>query len=176
MTGLRRGEALGLRWADLDLERARLSVRRSLVPINGTVEVHEPKTSRGRRVVALDPFTVSVLNTWSRCQKEEHLEWGPAWTDSGLVFTRTDGKLIHPERVSKAFRARVKKSGLPPIHLHDLRHTHATLALAAGVHPKVVSDRLGHATVAITLDIYSHAVPALSEEAAATVAALVMGG
>jgi integrase/predicted RNA-binding Zn-ribbon protein involved in translation (DUF1610 family) len=176
MTGLRRGEALGLRWADLDLERARLSVRRSLVPINGTVEVHEPKTSRGRRLVALDPFTVSVLRAWSRRQKEEHLEWGPAWIDSGLLFTRTDGKLIHPERVSKAFRARVKKTGLPQIHLHDLRHTHATLALAAGVHPKVVSDRLGHATVAITLDIYSHAVPALSEEAAATVAALVMGG
>jgi integrase len=175
MTGLRRGEALALRWGDLDLERARLSVRRSLVPINGTVEVHEPKTSRGRRLVALDPFTVSVLKAWGRRQKEEHLEWGPAWTDSGLLFTRADGKLIHPERVSKAFRARVKKTGLPQIHLHDLRHTHATLALAAGVHPKVVSDRLGHATVAITLDIYSHVIPALSEEAAATVAALVMG-
>jgi integrase len=175
MTGLRRGEALALRWGDLDLERARLSVRRSLVPINGTVEVHEPKTSRGRRLVALDPFTVSVLQAWSRRQKEEHLEWGPAWSDSGLVFTRADGKLIHPERVSKAFRAAVKRSGLPQIHLHDLRHTHATLALAAGVHPKVVSDRLGHATVAITLDIYSHAIPALSEQAAATVAALVMG-
>ena len=175
MTGLRRGEALGLRWADVDLERSRLSVRRSLVPINGTVEVHEPKTSRGRRLVALDPFTVAVLRAWSRRQKEERLEWGPAWTDSGLIFTRADGKLIHPERVSKAFRAAVKKTGLPQIHLHDLRHTHATLALAAGVHPKVVSDRLGHATVAITLDIYSHAIPALSEEAAATVAALVMG-
>ena len=175
MTGLRRGEALALRWADVDLERARLSVRRSLVPINGTVEVHEPKTSRGRRLVALDPFTVSVLKTWSRRQKEERLEGCPAWTDSGLVFTRADGKLIHPERVSKAFRARVKKTGLPQINLHDIRHTHATLALAAGVHPKVVSDRLGHATVAITLDIYSHVIPALSEEAAATVAALVMG-
>ena len=175
MTGLRRGEALALRWTDIDLERARLSVRRSFVPINGMVEVHEPKTSRGRRLVALDPFTVSVLKMWSRRQKEERLERGPVWTDSGLVFTRPDGKLIHPERVSKAFRVAVKRSGLPPIHLHDLRHTHATLALAAGVHPKVVSDRLGHATVAITLDIYSHAIPALSEEAAATVAALVMG-
>ena len=129
MTGLRRGEALALRWTDVDLERARLSVRRSLVPINGTVEVHEPKTSRGRRLVALDPFTVSVLRAWSRRQKEERLEWGPDWTDSGLVFTRPDGKLIHPERVSKAFRAAVKKTGLPQIHLHDLRHTHATLAL-----------------------------------------------
>jgi integrase len=175
MTGLRRGEALALRWVDVDLDRARLSVRRSLVPINGTVEVHEPKTSRGRRLVALDPFTVSVLKAWGRRQKEEHLEWGPAWTDSGLLFTRADGKLIHPERVSKAFRAAVKKNGLPQIHLHDLRHTHATLALEAGVHPKVVSDRLGHSTVAITLDIYSHVIPALSEEAAATVAAMVMG-
>ena len=93
MTGLRRGEALALRWADVDLERARLSVRRSLVPINGTVEVHEPKTSRGRRLVALDPFTVSVLRAWSCRQKEERLESGPAWTDSGLVFTRTGGKV-----------------------------------------------------------------------------------
>ena len=175
MTGLRRGEALALRWTDVDLERARVSVRRSLVPINGTVEVHEPKTSRGQRLVALDPFTVSVLKAWSRRQKEERLEGGPAWTDSGLVFTRADGKLIHPERLSKGFRVAVKKSGLRQIHLHDLRHTHATLALEAGVHPKVVSDRLGHSTVAITLDIYSHAIPALSEEAAATVAALVMG-
>ena len=125
--------------------------------------------------MALDPFTVSMLKVWSRRQKGERLEWGPAWADSGLVFTRTDGKLIHPERVSKAFRMAVKKTGLPQIHLHDLRHTHATLALEASVHPKVVSDRLGHATVAITLDINSHAIPALSEEAAATVAALVMG-
>jgi integrase len=175
MTGLRRGEALALRWTDVDLERARLSVRRSLVPINGTIEVHEPKTSRGRRLVALDPFTVSVLKAWSHRQIEERLQWGSAWTDSGLVFTRPDGKLIHPERVTKAFRAAVKKTGLPQIHLHDLRHTHATLALAAGVHPKVVCDRLGHSTVAITLDIYSHVIPALSEEAAATVAAMVMG-
>ena len=175
MTGLRRGEALALHWSDLDLERARLSVRRSLVPINGTVEVHEPKTSRGRRLVALDPFTVLTLRAWGRRQKEERLESGPDWTDSGLVFTRPDGNLIHPERVSKAFQVAVKKSGLPRIHLHDLRHTHATLALAAGINPKVVSDRLGHATVAITLDIYSHAIPALSEEAAVTVAALVMG-
>jgi integrase len=92
-----------------------------------------------------------------------------------LVFTRPDGKLVHPERVSKAFRAAVKRTGLPQIHLHDLRHTHATLALEAGIHPKVVSDRLGHSTVAITLDIYSHVISALSEEAAATVAAMVMG-
>ena len=125
--------------------------------------------------MALDPFTVSVLKAWSRRQKEERLEWGPAWSDSGLVFTRADGKLVHPERVSKAFSATVKRTGLPQIHLHDLRHTHATLALEAGVHPKVVSERLGHSTVAITMDIYSNAIPALSEEAAATVAALVMG-
>ncbi len=175
MTGLRRGEALALRWQDVDLDRARLSVCRSLVPINGAVEVHEPKTSRGRRLVALDPFTVSVLKTWGRRQKEERLEWGPAWTDCGLVFTREDGKLIHPERVTKAFCAAVGRSGLPPIHLHGLRHTHATLALEAGVHPKVVSDRLGHATVSITLDTYSHVIPALSAQAATTVAALVVG-
>ena len=101
------------------------------------------------------------------------MAWGPAYQDSGLVVTREDGSLVHPDRFTQMFDKHVKNSGLPRIRLHDLRHTHATLALAAGVHPKVVSDRLGHATVAFTLDVYPHAVPALQEEAAERVAALV---
>jgi integrase len=174
-TGMRRGEVLGLQWPDVDLARARVAVRRSLVTVGHQVVVSEPKTAKGRRSVALDPATVATLKAWRKVQATERLAWGPAWTDSGLVFTREDGRPLHPREVTRAFTRHVLAAGLPIIRLHDLRHTHATLALAAGVHPKVVQERLGHANIAITLDTYSHAVPALEEQAARTVAALVFG-
>lgn len=104
------------------------------------------------------------------------MQSGPAdWPDHDLVFTREDGALVHPERLTRMFEAHARAAGLPRIRLHDLRHTHATLALAAGVHPKVVSERLGHSSISITLDTYSHAVPAMQEEAAERVAAVVFG-
>jgi len=173
MTGMRRGEALGLRWEDVDLEAGRLSVRRALIPNGAVVVISEPKTARGRRSVALDPETVEVLKRQAGQQLADQLKKGDEWSDSGLVFTKEDGAAWHPEVVSRFFRGTVKRSRLPEIRLHDLRHTHATLALRAGIHPKVVSERLGHATIAITLDTYSHAVPAMQEEAAARIAELV---
>ena len=173
MTGMRRGEALGLRWTDVDLENARLSVRRALIPTNREVVVSEPKTAKGRRVVALDPVTVEVLKAQAARQLDEQSEWDEAWVETGLVFTAENGAALDPESVSRYWRQAVKKAMLPTIRLHDLRHTHATLALQAGVHPKVVSERLGHATVSITLDTYSHAIPAMQEEAAALIAGLV---
>jgi len=173
MSGMRRGEALGLRWRDVDLENARLSVRRALIPINREVVVSEPKTAKGRRVIALDPGTVEVLKGQAACQLGEQQEWDDAWVETGLVFTQENGVALDPESVSRYFRQAVKQSMLPQIRLHDLRHTHATLALQAGVHPKVVSERLGHATVSITLDTYSHAIPAMQEEAAEMIAELV---
>ena len=100
-------------------------------------------------------------------------QFGEGWSDSGYLCTKEDGQPYHPEVVSRYFRQAVKKAMLPMIRLHDLRHTHATLALQAGIHPKVVSERLGHATVSITLDTYSHAIPAMQEEAAALIAGLV---
>jgi integrase len=163
-TGMRRGEVLGLQWPDVDLGRARVAVRRSLVTVGHRVVVSEPKTAKGRRSVALDPATVAGLKALRKHQTAERLAWGPAWTDSGLVFTRGDGRPLHPREVTRAFTRHVLAAGLPVIRLHDLRHTHATLALAAGVHPKVVQERLGHANIAITLDTYSHAVPALERE------------
>jgi integrase len=175
-TGMRRGEVLGLRWADVDLPAARVAVRRSLVTVGHEVVVSEPKSAKGRRSVALDPGTVAVLRSWRKQQAAERLAWGPAWTDSGYVFTREDGRALHPREVTRAFTRHALATGLPLIRLHDLRHTHATLALEAGVHPKVVQERLGHASIAITLDTYSHAVPAMEAEAARTVAALVFGG
>jgi integrase len=176
MTGMRRGEALGLRWTDIDLENARLAVRRALIPTNREVVVSEPKTAKGRRVIAIDPGTVEVLKGQAARQLDEQKQWDAAWVDSAYVFTAENGAALDPESVTRYFRQAVAKSMLPPIRLHDLRHTHATLALQAGIHPKVVSERLGHATISITLDTYSHAIPAMQEEAATLIAELVFAG
>ncbi len=173
MTGMRRGEAVGLRWDDVDLENARLAVRRALIPHGDTVIVSEPKTARGRRVIALDAETVEVLKAQAARQLADQAKWGSAWSDSGYVFTKENGEPLHPQTVSRSFEQALMAAKLPRIRLHDLRHTHATLALAANVHPKVVSERLGHATVSITLDTYSHAIPAMQEEAAERIAGLV---
>jgi integrase len=172
-TGLRRGEALGAYWTDLDLDGATWSVRHTLVEVGHQPGDSVPKTDRGRRSVALDPGTVRVLRDWRRRQLEERLAWGPAWTDTGRVFTREDGTDLHPERVSELFDRLVKRSGLPRLTVHGLRHSHATLALQAGVHSKVMQERLGHSSVAFTLDVYSHAIPAMQQDAAAAVARLV---
>ncbi len=176
MTGMRRGESIGLRWSDVDLEGGRLSVRRALIPNGREVIVSEPKTVKGRRVIALDPGTVEVLKAQAARQLDEQKEWDEAWVETGLVFTLENGAALDPESVSRYWRQAVKKAMLPQIRLHDLRHTHATLALQAGIHPKVVSERLGHATISITLDTYSHAIPAMQEEAAALIAGLVFSG
>jgi integrase len=172
MTGLRRGEALGLRWQDVDFEAGRLCVRRSLIPEGSRVAVHEPKTAHGRRVVALDPETVAALKGQAARQLADQAAT-EGWDDTDLVFTDEQGQALHPWLVSRCFRKAVRETMMPDIRLHDLRHTHATLALQAGIHPKVVSERLGHATVSTTLDTYSHAIPAMQQEAAQLIAALV---
>jgi integrase len=107
-------------------------------------------------------------------QLEERLALGTASQDQGLVFCGEDGSPLPPGAVSQRFAVRVRRAGLPNIRLHDLRHTYATLALSAGIHPKVVQERLGHSTVTMTLDLYSHAVPSMEEEAAQKVAALFL--
>jgi integrase len=175
-TGMRRGELLGLRWPDLDLDAGRVAIRRSLVMAGSVPAFSDPKTARGRRSVALDRGTVAAIREHRKRQAEERLAFGPAYRDGDLVFAQEDGSPIDPDRFTKMFTGHVRAAGLPRIRLHDLRHTHATLALAAGVHPKVVSERLGHATVSLTLDTYSHAIPALEEEAAEKVAEIVFGG
>lgn len=162
-TGMRRQEVLALGWAAVDLPAGRLSVV-------------ESKTPAGRRSIALDPGTVASLKAWRKRQASERLAWGAAYQRSGLVFTREDGALVAPRWLDKRFTRLQQLAGARHIRFHDLRHTWATLALQAGVHVKVVSERLGHASVVITMDVYSHVIPAMQSDAAATVAALVMGG
>ena len=175
LTGMRRGEALGVKWDDIDFAAGCLSVRRSLIPLGSEVIISEPKTARGRRSIALDADTIEVLKAQAARQLGEQAAGGQSWIDSGYLCTKEDGRPYHPEVVSRYFRAAVKAAGLPAISPHVLRHTHATLALQAGIHPKVVSERLGHANIAITLDTYSHAIPAMQEEAAARIADLISG-
>jgi integrase len=172
-TGMRRGEALGLRWADVDLGQARLSVRQALVSIDGTPKLQTVKSNHGVRTIDLDDDTVGVLRARRVAQAEERLAAGADWEDLGLVFTRDDGHWQNPDWVGEQFRRHVKTAGLPRIRPHDLRHSHATLLLKAGVNPKVVSERLGHHSVAFTLDTYAHVMPGMQRQAADAFAAMV---
>ena len=173
-TGLRRGEALGLRWPAVDLNAGQLSIRVARVTAGYDVHDSAPKSERGRRAVALDPATVTALRTHRKRQLTERLAWGPAYQDSDdFVFCREDGSPLHPDDVSKRFTTAAKPLDVPRITLHGLRHSWASLALAAGVNPKVVSERLGHTSVSFTLDVYSHVLPGLQQDAAEKVAALI---
>jgi integrase len=174
-TGMRRGEVAGLRWPDVDLDAGRVSPRRPRVVVNYEVHVSEPKTAKGRRSMALDPATMAALRQHRARQAEERLAMGPRWHDSGLVFTWPDGRPLHPERFTKWFQQLARAAGLPRIRLHDVRHSYATAALSAGIPAKVVSERLGHANIAITMDTYSHVLPGLDAQAAGTVARLILG-
>ncbi len=175
-TGMRRGEALGLTWRDLDAEAGRLAVVRAWVAtVGGETSLQAPKTARGRRQLALDRDTVEVLVAWRRCQLKERLALGAAYDDGDRIFCRADGRPYDPGYISSGFRAAVKAAGLPTIRLHDLRHTHASLLLQQGTHPKVASERLGHGSTAFTMDTYAHTTPALHADAAESVAALLAG-
>ena len=170
-TGMRRGEILGLRWGDLDLEAGRLSVRRALVSVAYEVELSDVKTGSGRRTIDIDDGTVDVLNAWRIERAEENRGIWPA--DQEMVFTKPDGSWVHPDFFSQVFDRNVVKLDVPTISLHDLRHTHATLLLKAGVPVKVVSERLGHSNVAFTMNVYQHVLPGMQAEAAEIFAELL---
>jgi integrase len=173
LTGLRRGEALGLRWADVDLDEGVLHVRQQVVAVGTEVRIGPPKTKAGERTVALSEATVAMLREHQARQRRERLAWGEAWQDSGHVFTYEDGRMLRPDHVTHLFRRLTKEAGLPLIRLHNLRHTSASLALAAGVPMKVVSDRLGHSSESITSALYTVVVPAVAREAAERIANVV---
>jgi integrase len=175
-TGMRRGEVLGLRWADVDSTARHLHVRQTILSVNYELTYGRPKTLRGERKIALDTETIRALRAHHVAQQREMAVLGAGYRNQDLVFARENGDPVHPDYFSQTFDRTVKRLGLPKIRLHDLRHTHATLGLKAGVPIKVMSDRLGHATTAFTMDIYTHAIPAIEHEAAEQIADLVFGG
>ncbi len=165
-TGIRRGELLALRWSDIDTEKRTLTVNQSLEQTKAGLRFKAPKTKRSRRTIALSPSVVEVLQAHKVRQVEERVSLALGRNQSGLVFTRHDGEPINPRNFSKEFTRIVKRAGIRPVTFHGLRHTHLTNLLLAGVHPKIASERAGHASIATTMDIYSHAVPGLQEDAA----------
>jgi integrase len=174
-TGLRRGELLGLRRDDIDLEAGRLVVRQSLMSVSGKPAMSAPKTQKSRRGLSLDPVTVAAIRSHRAAQARERLAWGDGYHDQGLVFTRENGTPVRPDSFSRRFQQLARDIGLPVICVHDLRHTYASIALTAGTHPKVVADRLGHSTTGTTLDTYSHVVQSLEEQDAEQVASVILG-
>ena len=181
-SGISRGEALGLTWNDIDLDAARISIRRALIVVGHKATMGSTKTGRSR-VIELDAGTVSVLRQQWKRQAEDRLLLDPKYAEGGYVFRHATGEAYHPDRFSREFDRKLERfnnehsdSPLPRLRLHDLRHTWASLALRAGVHPKVVADRLGHTTTNITLNIYSHVVEGMQTKAAENVAAAIFGG
>ena len=167
LTGMRRSEVTGLKWQQVDLNKGKLSVVATLQRIVGKGLVEgQPKTGRSRRVIALSRTAVTLLHKIRGQQLENRLKSGPMWQETGYVFTQIDGTPVDPDRISRAFAHFVRDAELPHLTFHGLRHAHATLMLSAGVHPKVVSERLGHSNIAITMDTYSHVLPGLQEAAA----------
>lgn len=175
-TGMRRGEVLGLRWRDLDLEGGRLSIRQTVTLVDHKIVIaNRTKTGKGR-AVDLDGTTIAELRAQRVRQAQELLLLGIRADDDTLVFGHPDGRPYNPDRFSREFdRALLRYPALTRIRLHDLRHTWATLALEAGVATKIVSERLGHSTTAITSDIYSHVTPTMGADAAERVAGLIFG-
>ncbi|NQT73585.1 MAG: site-specific integrase [Chloroflexi bacterium] len=166
-TGLRKGELLGLRWRDVDLSKATISVNQTAIRIKGNgVVISEPKTAYSRRMISLPASATRLLIDLKLKRKSECESHNLEWDESSLVLCNSVGEPLSPDTVTHTFSRALESAGLPHMRFHDLRHTHATLMLKEGVHPKVVSERLGHASINITLDIYSHVLPGMQEMAA----------
>jgi integrase len=168
LCGMRRGEITALRWRSIDLERGQLSIVASTEQTRDGIREKSPKSGRGR-TVALPSLLIDELRQHRLSQAEALLKLGVRLSDDHHVVTRADGEPLQPRSLTHGFEMLLRKQGLPRIRLHDLRHSHATHLLASGVHPKIAQERLGHSSVAITLDLYSHVLPGLQADAAARV-------
>jgi len=164
-TGMRQGELPALRWQDVDLENATISIRRTLTRDGGRVTMGEPKTKKRRRSIRLTPQATEALKEHLKLQLRDVEILGDRYDDRGLVFAPESGTLINPSNLrNRSFKPLLKRAGLPDICFHDLRHTCATLLLSQGTHPKLVQELLGHATIAMTLDTYSHFLPSMGDQ------------
>lgn len=172
-TGMRRGEVFGLHWQDVDTPARRIHVRRTLIAYGNQTAWSSPKTDAGYRTVVLSTQCAKILAAHRRRQARERTNLGLDGP-SELVFTQEDGSHLHPDRGTRRFVQLAKEAGLPRIRLHDLRHSFATLALKSGAHIKVVSELLGHSSPAVTLDIYSHVAPTMTESASRAVTTQIL--
>ena len=164
--GLRQGEALGLRWQDVDFERGTLGVVMQVQRIEGQLTLVELKTRESRRTLCLPSVAVQSLRDHRVRQLEERLSAGDRWQDHGLVFCTSRGTPICAVNLSREYHRLLKRTGIRRIRFHDLRHTCATLLLVQGVAPRVIMDLLGHTQISTTMDIYAHVMPDLRKEAA----------
>jgi len=164
--GLRQGEALGLRWRDVDLELGYLRINKQLQRLDGRSELVEPKTTRSRRQIAMPKSVTQALQQHQARQAAERSEAGENWVNLDLVFATTQGKALDATAISKAFHLQLDRAGLPQRRFHDLRHSCATLLLVQGVAPRVVMDVLGHSQISMTMNTYSHVIPELRRSAA----------
>jgi integrase len=165
-TGMRRGEVLALRWHDIDFDRSTITIRRSLAEVGWDLQFTDVKTRTARRTINVSRQALDALRRHRDAAEKAAADSGDAFDAKGLVFAGPDGGPIHPEYVTRAFDRLVARHGMPRIRFHDLRHTHATLLLRAGVPLKVVSERLGHASPGFTLNVYQHVLPGMQAEAA----------
>lgn len=166
MTGMRRGELLGLRWQDIDFNRSQISVRQSITyDMEGNQQINNPKTKHGERTISLDQETLTHLTEHKEYMSRLKEQLGDTFRKSTLVFTSTVGKDINVSNLRRAFNNIIEHAGIPKIRFHDLRYTHASLLLNSGVNPKIVQERLGHSSIQVTMDIYSHLMPNMQEEA-----------
>jgi integrase len=166
--GARRGELLGLRWSDLDVETGRVSIQQSVQRYTGTgLQATDPKTERSRRTLNLPQACTRVLRTWRAHQAQERLAAGPEWRDLGYIFTTPLGTPVDPRNLHRKFKSLIGAAGLPPAtRFHDLRHACATYLLSQGIALRTISDLLGHSSISVTSDVYAHVAPELLEDAA----------
>ncbi len=159
---------MALRWCDVDLVLCQLSVNRTIHHLrNGSIIFRAPKTAKGRRLIALSPSATLVLREHKEKQEAMRIMLGTTLTDEDLIFSQPDGRPLLPDTITHAWIKLVRRTGLGNIRFHDARHSHASLMLKQGTHPKIAQERLGHASIQITLDTYSHVAPGLQEAAAA---------
>ena len=172
-TGLRRGELLGLRWQDVDFAGGRIHVRQALIRTSEGLQISEPKTPKSRRTIPVPQQVMDALRDHQKHQGEAKELAGAAYADTGLVFANALGKGLDPRSFTRLFERLLDKAELPRVSFHDLRHSHATMLMGLGEHPKVVQERLGHSTIGMTLDTYSHVLPGLQEKVADKLGALL---
>jgi integrase len=168
-TGMRRGEILGLRWQDIDLVSGLVSVRRSLQETKAGVSFKEPKSRRSRRPITLPSLAIEMLKAHQESQLKTKLALGSEYQHNDLICCRDDGSVWPPSAFTSAYRDLLRRRKIGNVRFHDLRHSHASQLLRSGVSPKVISERLGHSKVGFTLDVYSHLLPGMQEEAASRI-------